>query len=151
MTAEEVEKYHIYDAEDLSEQIYWMPEKARPVIKNFTLDDVIFSSDKNTDDCNYISLKHRIENLMIRNVKLFRSSDAKASGAFLKMSEEGNIGNLFLENVYAERIDSILSGGEGHSIDFLRGDNVILKDGRKVFDTDNVKIKRRIEDDIYEI
>lgn len=151
MTAEEVEKYQIYDQEDLSEHIYWMPEKARPVIKNFTLDDVIFYSDEKTDDCDYISLKHRIENLMIRNIKLFRTSEVKVSGAFLKMSEESNIGNLFLENVYAERIGSVLCGEEGHSIDFLRADNVILKDGRKIFDTDQVEIKRTIKGDIYEI
>ena len=42
---------------ELGEEVcYWMPEKARPRIKNFTLDDVVFLSGKNTDDMTYISL-----------------------------------------------------------------------------------------------
>ena len=151
LTAEECEKYQIHDWEELSENIYWMPEKARPVIKNFTLDDVMFSSDEKADDMDYISLKHRIENVMIRNIKLFRTSEARTSGSLLKMSAESNIGNLFLENVYAERIDSVLSGDREHSIEFFRADNVILKDGKKMFDTDAVSVKKEIRSDVYEI
>ncbi len=151
LTPAEIEKYQVYDAEDLSEGNDWMPENKRPVIKNFTMDDVIFTSGQNTDDMDYISLKYNIENLMIRNIKLFRDETAKASGSFIKFSSEGKVGNLFLENIYAEKIESIVSGAKDHKIRFLRADNVIIKDGKKAFDTDKAEVCRQVMDAVYEI
>ena len=151
MTQEEIEKYQIYDAEDLSENNCWMPEAARPVIKSFTLDNVVFESDQNTDDMDYISLKYRIENLMIRNIKLFRDEVSKVSGSLIRMSAEGNVEKLFLENVYAERIAHVLAGTEAHRIGLLRADNIILKSGSRIFDIDKVNVQNRLEDRSYEI
>ncbi|MBR3934799.1 MAG: hypothetical protein IKJ68_12955 [Clostridia bacterium] len=151
LTAQEIKKYQIHDVEYLTESIYWMPENKRPVIKNFTLDNVVFSSDNSTDDMNYISLKHNIENLMIRNIKLFRGGTAKTSGSFIKMANEAKVENMFLENIYAEKIESIVCGNEEHKINLLRADNIILKDGIKAFDTDKVSVNKEIKDDIYEI
>ena len=151
MTAEEVEKFQICDGDDLSESIYWMPKGARPLIKNFTLENVVFNSDSKTDNMDYISVKHNIGNLILKDIKLFRDDTAFTSGAFVRMSEEANVDNLFLENIYAERLDSIISGTEEHKINLLRADNVILKGGKAVFDIDKIDVKFMIKDDIYEI
>ncbi len=151
LTKEEAEKYQVHDAQDYPENNYWMPEGKRPVIKNFTLDNVIFSSGNFADDMDYISLKHNIDNLMIRNIKLFRDDTSKTSGTFIRMSEEANVGNMFLENIYAEKVENIVSGNEEHKINFFRADNVILRDGIRIFDTEKVNINKEIKDDIYEI
>lgn len=151
MTAEEVEKYQIYDSVDLSESIYWMPDGVRPLIKNFTLENVVFNSDSKTDNMDYISVKHNIGNLTLKDIKLFRDDTASASGAFVRMSKEANVGNLFLENIYAEKLESVISGTEEHKINFLRAESVILKGGKAVFDIDQTDVKCMIKDDIYEI
>ena len=58
---------------------------------------------------------------------------------------------MFLENIYAEKLSSIICGNEEHKINLLRADNIILKDGIKAFDTDKVSVNKEIKDDIYEI
>lgn len=151
LTAEEAQRCYITDVDVLSENIYWMPENARPFIRNFTLDNVMFYSDKETDNMDYISLKHNIGNLMIRNISIFRSDNAKSSGSFVKMSHEASVNKLFLENIYAQKISHVLSGNHEHSIGLLRVRNIVLEDGSKAFDTDNVSIKKEIKDEIYEI
>lgn len=151
LTEEEIEKYGIYDGEDLSESIYWMPDGVRPTIRNFTLDSVEFDSDSHTDDMDYISLKHNINNLTVRNVRLFRQGDVKVSGTLIRMANEAKLDNLFLEGIYAEKIESIISGVGEHSVDMLYANGVILKGGKKVFDTDDVNIKIKITENINEI
>ncbi len=151
LTDEEAKKYHITDKAVLSEDNYWLPQTGRPVIKNFTLDNVTFTSDEKTNGMNYISLKHKIENLTVKNIKVFRSSNAQTSGSLIDMSVEACAEKLFLKNIYAEKIDSILKGSSDHKIGLLRACNVVLKDGKKIFDTDSVKVTKEIKDEIYEL
>jgi len=152
LTVEEAERCHVNDIDVFGEHIYWLPETGeRPNIKNFTLDNCHIDCDEKTDDMTYISLKHNIENLNIKNVHLYRGADATPSGKFIKMENEAKVKNLFLQNIYTEKLESVLSGDEEHSIDFLVANNIILRDGGKIFDTDKVSVNHEIKTDVHEI
>ena len=152
LTKEEAVRCHVDDINVFGEHIYWLPETGeRPTIKNFTLDNCHIDCDEKTDDMTYISLKHTIENLSVKNVNIYRGGNATTSGKFIKMDNEAKVKNMFLQNIYAEKLESIVSGDEEHSIDFLRANNVILRDGGKIFDTDKVTIKSELNTEVHEI
>ena len=56
-----------------------------------------------------------------------------------------------VEAIHILGVDEKLGNGVAILALGLRADDVILKDGKKVFDTDEVKIKREILGEIYEI
>ena len=151
LTREEAEKYNIYDFDFYTKNRDWMPEGKRPFIKNFVLDNVIFESDSKADRMDIIEAKYNIGNLTLSNVKYLRFGDASAHASMVKLAKEANISRLFVENVYAEKLESIVSGTGEHNIDVLVANNVTLKDGKKAFDTEDVRVGTVLANAINEI
>ena len=109
------------------------------------LDNVIFESDSTADDMQYIVLQYDIENLIVKNVKLFRSEDSKVAGNLIAFGKRASAEKVFLEDIFAERENSILLGEDSHKIGTLMANNVILKVGNTVFDVDAVSVGNRLE------
>ena len=139
LTEEEAALHGIPDMAIYAVDRDWVPEGKRPTIKNFTIDNLIFEGDEKTDGMDFIEAKYNIENLTLKNIKAFKNGKAKTSGSILKLSKEADIKRLFLENIYAENFESIVSGGGEHSIDLTVANNILLKNGGKIFETDKVK------------
>lgn len=152
LTEEEMEKYKLGSvAANRPLKVDWMYEDRAPKIKTFVLDSVIFESDSSANDMQYIVPKYDIENLIVKNVKLFRSEDSMVSGNLIKLGKRASVKNVFIEDVYAERIHSILCGEDAHKIDTLIADNVILKDGNTVFDVETVSVGNRLENAVKKL
>lgn len=126
----------------------WMPENgARPCIKNFMIDGLTVINDGKADDTDIFELRYKIENFVAKNIYVFRSEDAKTSGNLIKLRDEANIGNLIIEDIFAEKLNSVLAGDEG-SVDLFKAGNIMLKNGKKVISTDNISIKTGFQKDI---
>ena len=152
LTEEEMEKYCITDFEELGRNADWMPEGVRkPIIKTFILDNVIFESDEKADDMNYVELKYNIDNFIARNIKLFRGENAKTSGYLIKTANDAKLKNVFLENVYAEKVESVFYADKHHEIDFIDANNVILKQGKNAIDTEKALVKKEIRNSVYDM
>lgn len=145
LTDEEVEKYMIDDMETYGTDRDWMPEGKRPVIKNFTLSDVIIETDDAADEMKLIEAKYNITNLMLSGIKVFRPDATESKMKFLKLSKEADIGKLFAENIYAEKLESFISGENGEKIGFFAPSNVILRDCDKMIDETSVTLDECVE------
>lgn len=152
LTDAEIEKYRLGSIEaNRAYKIDWMYEDRSPKIKTFVLDNVIFESDSSADEMQYIVPKYDIENLIIRNVKLFRSEDSKVSGNLIALGKRASIDKMFLEDIYAERVNCILTGENSHKIGTLIANNVTLKDGNTVFDMDAASVGNRLENAVNKL
>ncbi len=138
-----------------STQMYedgWMPENGlRPRIKNFMIDGLTVVTDSVADDMDIFHLRYNIDNFTAKNIQVFRSDDSKASGNLIKLSDEAKIKNMIIEDVFAEKIGSVLSGTDEHSISTVKADNIVLVDGGTVFDINDVNIKRKLISGVNEL
>ena len=125
-------------------------EYGRPTIKNFVIDGLVVETDSKADDTNIFELRYNIDNFVAKNIQVFRSEDATTSGSLFRLCNEASIGNMIVEDIFAEKLDFVISGSEG-KVDLVKADNVILKNGSKVMDTDSISIKAVIENNIKEI
>lgn len=151
LTCGEAEKYQIDDMDTYGKDRDWMPEDKRPTIGTFVMDNVIFESGDATENMNFIEAKYNIRNLTLSNIKAFRDDSCQISGNLLKLSKEAEISKLFVENVYVEKLESIVSGCVGHKVGLLIVNNVTLKDGSMALDIDDVKIEKAIINGLNEI
>lgn len=149
LTVEEMKKYCIEPGD--YGKIDWMYDDKQPKIRTFIIDGLTIESDSAADDMEYIEAKYDIENLVVRNVKLVRPDAQKASGNLLSLKKRASITNLIVEDVFAEKVNSVISGNSEHKVDLLTANNVVLKNGNKVFDTDDVQIKNKIENSIHKV
>ena len=134
----------MYEKEELK------PEYDRPTIKNFVIDGLVVETDSKADDANIFELRYNIDNFFAKNIQVFRSEDATTSGSLFKLCKEAKINNMLVEDVFAEKVNSIITGDEG-TVDLLRADNVTLKDGKTFMNTDNISIKTVLKNNINEI
>lgn len=151
LTPEEVEKYQIDDMDTYGKDRDWMPDGIRPTIKTFVMDGVIFETDDNAEGIKFIEAKYNINNLVLSNIKAFKPDGCKVSGKLLNLANEATISKLFVENVYAEKLESIVSGTDENKVDVLVANNVTLKDGDKAFDIDGVANKNKLMSFVNEI
>lgn len=149
LTDEEIERYSI----DLSQYPVkdWMPETARPTFETFIIDGLTITNDESADDTEIIELRHNFNNVIIKNVQVFRDDNASTSGNLIKMALGAKVKNLIIEDVFAEKLNSILYADENHSIDVLRADNITLKNGNEVFSIDKADIKVQLNSSINKI
>ncbi len=129
----------------------WIPEVERPKINNFIIDGLTVTSDEKFDGTDIFELRYEIENFVAKNIQVFRSDEASTSGNLIKLKKEANIKNMIIEDVFAEKLDSILVGNKTHKINLLKLNNVTLKDGGNVLEADSVDIKAKLENNITKI
>lgn len=153
LTDEEIERYSLGNQKAYTERWSpeWMYEDKMPRINNFVLEDVIFESDSQADGMKYIEGRYFIDNFIVRNVKLFRDKNANSSGNLVSLKKSSQVSKLFIEDVYVEKVESVVNGETGHSIDEIFANNVVLKDGKAVFDIDASNVKTKIQNSVYEI
>lgn len=150
LAQEEIEKFNIdmslYPVKD------WMPDKQyRPTIGTLTIDGLQIDCDEVLDNKNYIELRYNFDNVILKNIQVFREGNSTPSGCLVKLANEAKIGNLILEDIFAEKLESILSADDEHKIDMLKANNVTLKNGKKIFDTDTAKINATVKSAINEV
>lgn len=140
---EEIELYNLNDSTQMYE-IDWMPEKARPHFGTFIIDGLTVINDGKADNTEIFELRYKIDNFVAKNIQVFRSEDSETSGNFIKLCDEAEIGNMIVEDVFAEKVETIIAGCEENKIDLLKVNNVILKNGKKLFEKDSVSIGKDV-------
>lgn len=126
------------------------PSYDRPTIRNFVIDGLVVETDSKADNTDIFELRYNIDNFVAKNIQVFRSEDATAGGSLFKLCDEAKVKNFIVEDIFAEKLDSVVSGTEEHTIDFVKADNIVLKEGSSVFKTDKVNIKNKILTNIHE-
>lgn len=150
LTQEEIEEYNI--DMNLYPPTDWMPDKQyRPTIGTLTIDGFQMKCDETLDNKNYMELRYNFDNVILKNIQIFRNGNATPSGCFVKLANEAKIGNLIMEDIFAEKLESIISADSEHSIDVIKANNITLKNGKKIFDTDNAKVNATILSSINEV
>ena len=147
LTQEEIELYQLGDSGD-EYVMDWMPEKARPHMGTFIIDGLTVINDSNADNTNIVELRYKIDNFIAKNVQVFRSEDAKTSGNLIKLCNEAEIKNLIVEDVFAEKLETVVSGNDDNSVEVLKVKNVVLKEGTAVVAEHNVHADKKIISDI---
>lgn len=146
---EEIEKFSI----DLTDYIEkdWMPPVLRPCIHTFIIDGLTVVTDEKCDDCDMIELRYSIDNVVLKNIQVFRDGEAKTSGRLVRMAKEASVKNMLVEDIFAEKLENILYAEEGHRIELLKVDNVLLRDGSRVLAVEGADIKALVKDNVQEI
>ena len=145
LTMEEAKKYGIESyLKDIRKVKGWMPEKNRPRIGTFILDGITIVSDEKSDGTNYTELRYQIDNFIAKNIQLFRTDEASVSGNLIHMSDEANVKNFIIEDIFAEKVNSVLSGKDDNTIDVLKVSNVTLKNGKQILDIEKANIGAEI-------
>lgn len=147
---DEIEKFNIdmslYPVKD------WMPDKQyRPTIGTLTIDGLQIDCDEVLDNKNHMELRYNFDNVILKNIQVFRKGNATPSGCLIKLANEAKIGNLIMEDVFAEKLDCVLSADSEHEIDLLKASNITLKNGKTIFDTDSANINATIKSSINEV
>ena len=147
MTDEEVAYYNLSD----STQMYpmgWMPEKARPHMGSFLIDGLTVITDSKADAMSIFELRYQIDNFVAKNIQIFRKENAAASGDLIKLCDEANIGNMILEDVFAEKLRSVITAGEEHRIDLLLAKNITHKNGTEPLRINRTQIGSSLISDV---
>ena len=150
LTQEEIEEYSITYPQDWFDRD-WIPDDTQPRIKTLIIDGLTISTDETTDKTSYIELRYDIDNCILKNIQLFRSGNAVTGGNLIKLCSRVNIRNMILEDIFAEKVDSILSAGEGHKVDLIKADNILLKNGTEIFKINDAEVEKLIKSDMNQI
>ena len=147
---EEIELYQLGSSIE-EYKIDWMPLGARPHIKNFIIDGLTIINDNRSDDTEIFELRYKIDNFIAKNIQVFRTEDSKSSGNLIKLADEAEINNLIVEDVFAEKLESIIVSDESNKVKVLKAKNITLKDGESVLLMDKAIVDKTIISDVEEI
>ncbi len=90
---------------------YELPEEQMPKLKNIFIEDLkIIEEGDAAADTEYITVELPIENLVLRDVFVMR--DGEKSGTLLKFIMKGKIKRLFMDNVMASGLKTLIDGEE---------------------------------------
>ena len=98
-----------------------------------------------------MEFRYNIENLILKNIQVFRSEKAEPSGTLFSLENEAAIKNLIMEDIFAEKIGTVLRVGKEHRIGLLKANNVALKDGGRIFDINEEAVGQRVVSDVNEL
>lgn len=150
LTEEEIELYQLRDGLEMYKTDR-MPENARPHMGTFIIDGLTVINDHKADEMNMIELRYKIDHFIAKNIQVFRSEDAKISGSLIKLCNEAELKNLIVEDVFAEKIETVLSGNADHHIDLLKVKNVVLKNGTAVLAENTIRADKKLISEVEEI
>ena len=75
-------------------------------IRHISIEDVtITETDEDPRDTEYIGVYEKIDNLVLRNIKVFK--DQEPNGKLMHISGKGSVGNLIAENIYTKGVKTI--------------------------------------------
>ena len=121
----------------------------RPTVQTLIIDGFTASHDDAVSaGMDYIELRYNINNLIVKNANILRNDDSDPAGSLIRLHYEGNVKNLLLENVFAEKLESVLKAREGHKIKLLKATNVTLSGGKKVLDIDGASVDTCLKTDL---
>jgi len=150
ITQEEIDRYSI--SRDDYPKKDWMPDKRfRPTIGTFVIDGLQIHAGEVLDGKKYMEFRYNIENLILKNIQVFRNEKAEPSGTLFSLENEAAIKNLIMEDIFAEKIGTVLRVGKEHRIGLLKANNVALKDGGRIFDIDEAMIGQRAVSNVNEL
>lgn len=116
------------------------------------MDGCTIDCDEKFDGAEIIELRYRVDNCIVKNFQLFRSGSASVSGDLIRLCHEAQLGNLIVEDVFAEKLTHVISAGKGHSIDCLKCSNIFVKGGsEQLFAVDGAKIGHAAMTDVCKI
>ena len=150
LTEEEAKKYHL-DETPGNYPIDWMPESARPKIGTFTIDGMSVIADEKADNMDFLELRYNFDNVVIKNLQVFRSEDSSTGGNIVKLAQEANIKNFIMEDVFVQKAENVISANEDNKIELLKADNITLKDGKNIFCTDGAVIGKTLKSNINQL
>lgn len=95
-------------------------------IKSLLIDGLhIFESDEKSSDASYIKVIGQVDNMVVRNVEIVRDTSLAQKGCLIEtIKDTANIKNLFIYNIIANRMNSLLSHKHGN-IDTIQMNNIM--------------------------
>lgn len=97
-------------------------------IKSVTIDGLhIYENEKHSADASYIRILGKVDNMIVRNVEIVREPEVPQQGCLIETNEDAGIKNLFLNNIFVQRMKSLLLLKKGE-INTLRIHNVMASE-----------------------
>jgi hypothetical protein len=122
----------------------------RPTIETLIIDGFTVShNNAEAAKMDYIELRYNVNNLIVKNTEILKGGVEEPCGSLVRLHYEANVGNLILENVFAEKLENVLKAGEGHKVKLLKATNVTLSGGKKILDIDNASIDACLQSNLY--
>lgn len=148
LTPEEIERFQVPYPPDWFDRD-WMPEGYCPRIKTFIVDGLTVTTDEKADGMDMFQLCYQIDNFVLKNAQIFRSENAAAEGYLIRLCKGAKVDNLIMEDIFAQKLDAILYADSSHKVNMLKADNLLLRDGGRLFDTDDAQIPVAVKTDIH--
>ena len=122
----------------------------RPTIETLIIDGfTVLHNNAEAAKMDYIELRYNVNNLIVKNTEILKGGVEEPCGSLVRLHYEANVGNLILENVFAEKLENVLKAGEGHKVKLLKATNVTLSGGKKILDIDNASIDACLQSNLY--
>ncbi|GEM_PF-253092 len=87
----------------------------------------ILEKKRTLEDASYILLNGFVDKLIVRNVEIIKSADTPQKGCLIETIKGAKINDLFMNGVYANRLESLLSHQDG-SIGTLQLNNILCSE-----------------------
>lgn len=146
MTKQDMDQLHLLPSVD-DKDVFAVDD--RPVIKTLIIDGfTVTNQDASSSGTDYIELRYNVTNFIARNISIFRNDDTSPAGNFLRLHYEANVKNLILENIFAEKLETILTASAPHKVQNLKAHNLVLSEGREVLDLEKMNITNIMTDSI---
>ena len=117
-------------------------------IKSLVIDGLhIYETDDKASDASYIKVMAIVDNMIVRNVEIVRSSEKEQKGCLVETCNTGKINTLY--NIYANRINSLLLNN-GTEIETVQLNNILGSEiGVSLIHVENGNINRINAGDVY--
>jgi hypothetical protein len=125
-------------------------ESKNTSIKSLVIDGLhIYETDDKASDASYIKIMASVDNMIVRNVEIVRSSEREQKGCLVETFNTGKINTLYMNNIYANRINSLLLNN-GTEIGTFQLNNVLGSEiGVSLIHVENGNINRINAGDVY--
>jgi hypothetical protein len=127
------------------------PRKVEPTyIKSLLIEGLqIYESDDKAADTSYIKVMAQIDNLIVRNSDILRTSDTKPNGCLIESRTGTKIKTLIMNNISVNKINSLLLHKEGE-IETVQLNNVLGSDlGKTFIDVENGNVQKIYAGEFY--
>ncbi|MFA6126758.1 MAG: glycosyl hydrolase family 28 protein [Bacteroidales bacterium] len=125
-------------------------ESKTTFIKSLVVDGLhIYETDNKASGASYIKVMAVVDNMIVRNVEIIRPSEREQNGCLIETYSTGKIRTLFMNNIYANRINSLLFNN-GTEIETVQLNNILCSEiGLGLIHVENGNINRINAGDVF--
>ncbi|OFY54430.1 MAG: hypothetical protein A2X22_09975 [Bacteroidetes bacterium GWF2_49_14] len=118
-------------------------EPKNTCIKSLVVDGLhVYETDNKASNASYIKIMAEVGNMVVRDVEIVRSSESEQKGCLIETFNTGKINTLFMNSIYANRINSLLLNN-GSEIETVQLNNILGSEiGGSLIHVENGNINR---------